>query len=219
MERTKEILALAPFIALAIAITYLHGYWSFFDILAFPYLSFQELLAYSTAPLFGFVFFSLLGVIFGVVNSLARRGKEKSRWIVGVEDAGILMIGALLIYLDDPMRWIFIPVIGFGLVVPHLLRTPALESFRQTNPNLVLSSLLVVFLLLGSFGYGRTQAERLLKSTEPNAQVFIETHSEIGKLLGKLGAYYFFLDASRKVNILPESSVKRIEYRKELKHG
>ena len=219
MERAKEILALAPFIAIAIAISYLQGYWGAFEILAFPYLSFQELLAYSTAPLFGFVFFSLVGALLGVISSIAQRGQAKNKWVVRFENAGFLSICALLIYLDLPEKWLVAPIVAFVLIVPDVLRISAFESARQTNPHLVLSALLIVFLLLESFGYGRTQAERLIQKAEPNVQLTLESGTETGKLIGKLGSYYFFLNASSKVNVLPEQSIKRIEYRKELKRG
>ncbi len=219
MDRVKEILAVAPFVALAIAISYLQGYWGTFEVLAFPYLSFQELLAYSAAPLFGFVLFVLAGVLFGVVNSISRRGKGKNKWIVRTEDAGMICIVILLIYLDMPEKWLFAPLVVFGLVLPHLLRMQVFVVAQQTNPRLVLSTLLMVLLLFGSFGYGRTQAERLIQRSEPNVQLNIDSRNEVGKLIGKLGTYYFFLSSAGKVNVLPEQSIKRIEYRKELKHG
>ncbi len=185
--------------------------------LAFPYLSFQELLTYSVVPLFGFAIFSLTGMLFGVINNIANRCQERKKWPFILENFILISICALIIYQDLPERWVIVPMVTFILVIPHILNTSALESARQTNPHLLLSVLLIVFLSLGSFGYGRTQAEHLIRKTEPNTQLTLESGTESGRLIGKLGAYYFFLSTSSRVNVLSEQSIKRIEYLKKLK--
>jgi len=106
---------------------------------------------------------------------------------------------------------------ALGLITSPVLRLPAIQAARENNPHLVLSAFVMMFLLLGSFGYGRVQAEHLIRDKELNAQITLEAGVESGKLLGKLGSHYFLLNASNRVSVFPEQSIKRIEYRKEHK--
>jgi len=118
MDHAKELLAIAPFVALAIAISYLQGYWGPFEILAFPYLSFQELLAYSAPPLFGFIFFALLGLLFSAVNHVANRGQKKNKTLNRLEDLVVIVFCGVLVYLDRPEKWLFPPLAA--VILPFL---------------------------------------------------------------------------------------------------
>jgi hypothetical protein len=209
MNKLKEILTLSPFIGLAIAISYLQGYWGAFDILAIPYLSFQELLSYSTAPLFGFVVVSTVGAVLGGISS--RKG-TKPRWISISEDIGIFLIAALLIYLDRPEKWLFLSVGVMIFCVTYFREIPALNTAAETHPQAVLIAFVIIFLLTGSFGYGRTKAEQVKVDTPLNVSILSEIGNAEGKMLGKLGSYYFYLDRYNKVQIMPERLIKRIQY-------
>ena len=53
MERTKLLVSVAPVVALVVAVAYLYGYWGYYGLLVFPYLSLNEILGYAAAPFFG----------------------------------------------------------------------------------------------------------------------------------------------------------------------
>lgn len=217
MDRAKELLALAPFVALVIAITYLQGYWGVFGILPFPYLSFQELLAYSAAPLFGFLFFVISGALFGVLSAVVRREEEKRRWVAILENSIALLFCGTLIYFDVPDKWLFTPLIIVGLCVPPIFRLPALQAVKDTRPQTAISVLVMLFLVAGSFGYGRSKAVTLVRAKEPNIHLTVGSNAEEGKLIGKLGAYYFVVNSSERVTVIPEQTITRIEYRNDLR--
>lgn len=219
MNHIKELLALAPFVALAIAVTYLHGYWGTFGILALPYLSFQELLTYSAVPLFGFILAGLAGMVFGVLNQLANHGKQRNKWTLILENLAIITFCGVLIYFDVPEKWLFPPLVIFGFIALRILGIPAVQSARDSSPHVVLLPIVAVFLLIGSFGYGRAQAERLVRIKEPNITLSLDTGIEAGKLIGKLGTHYFFINSANHLTVLPERVMRRIEYNKEYKSG
>lgn len=219
MKRITDLLAIAPFAGLVIAVTYLQGYWGRFEVLAFPYLGFQELLAYSAAPLFGFILFGLGGMALAVLNHLGAQRQPRSRWKIILENVIVVSFCSVLIYLDVPEKWLFPPLVLFWFVAGRVLDIPAVSSARESSPNVVLSLLVSGFLLVGSFGYGRSQAERLVHTKEPNVALYLDAGTETGKLIGRLGTHYFFLNSANRVTVLPEQVLKRIEYTKEQKSG
>jgi hypothetical protein len=213
MNRTKEFLTLAPFAALAIAVVYLQGYWGRFDVLAFPYLSFQELLAYSTVPLFGYLFFGLVGVALGLLDSR----KSQNKWSMRITTLLFVILCATLIYFDRPEKWLIAPMVAFGLIAHPLLKNPRMSLLIDKDPVLFLVSFVMCLILIGIFGWGRSEAAKVIKTEEPNVRLILDSNTETGKLLGKLGSYYFLLNASNAVIQLPEKAIQRIEYIK--KHG
>ena len=208
MDRTKEYLTLAPFAALAIAVAYLQGYWGRFEVLAFPYLSFQELLAYSTVPFFGFLLFCIVGVFIGVLDS----DKPTNKWRIRLWTSLFVIVSAAMIYFNRPEKWFVVPMILIALVGPRIMRHPKIRAVRDKSPVLVLVLYLMVILLIGTFGWGKTEADRRIKDESHSVRLTLDSGTETGKLLGKLGGYYFLLNASNSVVQLPEKAIQRIEY-------
>lgn len=214
MERTKYLVALAPFIALALASTFLQGYWGTFGVFPFPYLSFQELLTYSAAPFFGFILFFLIGWAARSLDDKPHSHHQRSHWPQAL--IGILLIifcGALL-YFDQPEKWLYTPMVAIGLVSFAIRNTSPLRAAQANNPTIILAAWLMIFASAGAYGYGRMSAERIVQLAEPNAMLTIESRTDPVQLIGKLGTYYFFLDKTKRLNVVPEQSVKRIKYQK-----
>jgi hypothetical protein len=215
MERIKSILAVAPFVALAVAVTYLHGYWGYFGILAFPYLNFQELIAYSAAPIFGFLLSVAVGAFLGALNALSSTREPRSRRLELLQDAFTLVVAAALVYQEIPFRWLFAPMAVIGVFLPPLFRSESLQKLKEAYPALPATTVIATIMLIGSFGYGRSLAEQLQKSTGFNARITWDTGAlEEVKLIGRLGSHYFYLDNSKLVNLRAEQYVKRIQYLK-----
>ena len=101
MERSKTLLTIAPIVALVVAVAYLQGYWGYYDILVFPYLSFSEMVAYAAAPLFGFLIASFVGMLLGAVNALTQDRKPSSKLKDIIE---LLMFGTLSTLLISSVR-------------------------------------------------------------------------------------------------------------------
>jgi len=223
MDRIKTILALAPFVAIAIAITFLQGYWGTFGILAFPYLSLQELIAYSAAPLFGFIIFVIFGISLGVISAIESESKinqrsSKNKWLQRVEDISLLLIVIIVIVYDRPEKWLLVPFMIMLKLLPITLDLQFIKRGIQANAALTLSAVVMVFLLICSLGYGRMNAEKLIRLAEPNASITFESKTESGKFIGKLGGYYFLLATAGRVHIYPENEIKKIEYLETIKH-
>ncbi|MFZ2990416.1 hypothetical protein [Ideonella sp.] len=118
MDRLKSIIVVAPFFALAVAVAFIHGYWGAFGVLAFPYLSFQELVAYSAAPVFGFLLFAGAGMMLGAINATASSRSPRSKWLDRLQDIFLVALAAVLVYQKAPYRWVFAPLVVFGALLP-----------------------------------------------------------------------------------------------------
>ncbi|MGB9148879.1 MAG: hypothetical protein WCB36_01380 [Burkholderiales bacterium] len=214
MENSKTFLAIAPIVALVVAVAFLHGYWSFYDILIFPYLTFSEIVAYAAAPLFGFLVFIAIGMFFGVVSALTKDRKpiSKVREVLEFLVAGAIIF--LLIYFGLPEKWLFVPLVVFALISLHFLDNNFIRQHFKASPRVYLLVLLAIYFVIGSFGYGRYQAEKLRQNKVANVQVNIEGNLANTRLLGKINGYYFFLDMDGRVNQYPETSIKQITYQK-----
>lgn len=220
MERLKDLLVVAPFMALAVAVTYLQGYWGAFDVLPFPYLSFQELLAYSAAPIFGFLFFAGIGILAGALNATTSGYRRPAKWAEWFQDAVFVAVAVLLIYLEIPYRWIFAPLVLMGAILPSLFRSEPLQKLKETHPATPLVAVVMIFMLVGSFGYGRSRAEELQQTILPNARVTWDSGAdEEIKMIGRLGGHYFYLDGAGQVNVRGEQYLKRIQYIRAKKGG
>jgi hypothetical protein len=212
MERTKLLLTVAPVVALVVAIAYLQGYWGYYKLLVFPYLSFNEILAYAAAPLFGFVLAYSVGLFIGVINEMDKKRQPTSKFQEIAEAMAFVIICALLIYFDRPEKWTFVPVIGVLGFTNHYLEKDWVRERVKASPNYFLATFISVSLVFGSFGWGRTEAQRLAQNKTPNVQVQVESEVMKVRLLGKISAHYFFLDQDGKVNQYPDSSIKRLTY-------
>jgi hypothetical protein len=215
MDRAKSLLTLAPLVALGLATTFLQGYWGSFEILPFPYLTLQELLAYSAVPFFGFVFFFLVGWATRAVEDASPPTHRRSRWVGALVVVLFVTYCGALLYTGLPEQWLYIPLLVAGLTFSSLRRTRAFKDAHAADPTAVLAASFMLFALVGSYGYGRMSAERLIQSGKPNAVLTIESSTDPVRLVGKLGTYYFFLDQADRLNVAPEQSVKRITYMRE----
>jgi hypothetical protein len=214
MERTKLLLTLAPVVALVVAVAYLQGYWGYYGILVFPYLSFNEILAYSAAPLFGFVLASSLGIFFGILNATTQPPRPTN---IVHEVVEVLLLGSLcvsLVYLDRPEKWYVVPLAALGFMVPYLVGKPWVRDRIKEAPSAYLAGIIAVFLVSGTFGWGRSEAQRLAQTKTPSVQALVDGNLVNARLLGKINAYYFFLGSDGKVTQYQESTVKRITYEK-----
>jgi H+/Cl- antiporter ClcA len=216
MERTKLLFTVAPIVALVVAVAYLQGYWGYYKLLVFPYLSFNEILAYSAAPLFGFIVSYAGGVLVGVLNALDRPAKP-TRPIRDLIDA---VIGGtfcvVLVYFDQPEKWFVVPVVTMTLVANHLLESASVRDRIRSSPTVWLSGFLAATFIAGSFGWGRSEAQRLSREKVPNVEIQVEAEVLKLRFLGRLSTHYFFLDDSGNVVQYPESAVKKLVYRKGL---
>lgn len=219
MERIKQLLSVAPVVALVVAIAYLQGYWGYYKILVFPYLSFNEMLAYAAAPLFGFLLTSSIGMFLGALNSTMKPARTFS---VVREAVEVVLLGSLcvvLVYLDRPEKLLITPLVVLGLASSHMLDIQWVRERVKNSPNTYLAVLVAVFFVFGSFGWGRSEAQSLAQAKTPTVQVLIEGEVLSTRLLGKINAYYFFLNTEGKVSQYPESAIKRIVYEKSFPGG
>jgi len=213
-ERIKLLLTLAPIVALVVAVAYLQGYWGYFNIMVFPYLSFNEMLAYSAVPLFGFLLTTVLGMLWGFLNAETRTARQ-TNIIREVLDA--LILGGLcvsLIYFDRPEKWWIVPIAILGFIIPYFIGMPQVRDRIKEAPSAYIAFIIALFLISGTFGWGRSVAQRLLQTKEPNVQVMIDNNQIKARLLGKVNNYYFLLGDDGKITQYPESAVKRITYEK-----
>ncbi len=79
--------------------------------------------------------------------------------------------------------------------------------------------LVAVYFVFASFGLGRSEAQSLAQTKAPTVHVLIEGDVMSTRLLGKINAYYFFLNAEGKVSQYPEAAIKRIVYEKSFPSG
>lgn len=214
MDRVKEVLTLAPFAALAIGVLYIQGYWGHFGIVALPLLGFQELVAYSSVPLFGVVLLTVAGIAHGFFvgkNEAENNPNSGSRTFRYVASALMVVVAAITIYVDTPEKYQLVPALLIAATI-GLIGREVLDGATPSLVRLLIPAVMITFIMVETFGFGRASAERLLRAAEPNAKVTVDSGTETGKLLGKLGSYYFFLNASNAVIQLPEKVIQRIEY-------
>lgn len=219
MDRIKQLLSVAPVVALVVAIAYLQGYWGYYKILVFPYLSFNEMLAYAAAPLFGFLLISSLGMFLGVLKATTKPSQTFSTVREVIE---IVLLGSLcvvLVYLDRPEKWLIVPLVVLGFSSSYMLDIQWVRERVKESPNIYFVVLIAVYFVFASFGLGRSEAQSLAQSKTPTVQVLIEGDVINTRLLGKINAYYFFLNAEGKVSQYPEAAIKRIVYEKSFPSG
>lgn len=212
IERTKLLLTIAPIVAFVVAVAYLQGYWGYFGILIFPYLSFNELLAYAAAPLFGFLASLSLGVLLGTLNALNSDREPSSKLRDAFEVIFFTGFAGVLIYLDRPEKWLLIPIIAIGLSSYHLLDVATVREQVRKSPLHFLVGLIAAILVAGSFGYGRSQAQTVAIAKHQNVLLSIDGKTMKAKFLGKVDRYYFVLNVENKVAQYPESAIKEIVY-------
>lgn len=231
MERIKLALAVTPFAVLSLAIFYIQGFWGQVGILAFPLLGFQELITYAAVPFFSVLLMSVFSFGLGGWGSetfrkprnpietelpLEERVSHLERRLLRAKDRVLRIVilltilTAVLFYVGTPLAWFLGPsffVIGLsllGVTTQFYLKWISEKSFDWLC--------LALFCWSVSFGYGRGQAITVVLAKEPNAVVFLESAKENVKLLGKLGAYYFYLNSDNQIVSVPEQAIKRIEY-------
>ena len=120
----------------------------------------------------------------------------------------------MLIYFDRPQKWLFVPLIVIGLVSIHAMDIESIRARIKVSPGSYLAVFITIFMVCGSFGYGRSQAQGLAQNKAANVHVTIESNLLKTRLLGKISSYYFFLGMDGKISQYPESSVKLIVYEK-----
>lgn len=218
-DRIKTLLTVAPIVALVMAIAYLQGYWGYYDILIFPYLSSSELIAYAAAPLFGFLVSASIGVFLGAINATTNDRKPSSKLRDTLEIIIFIGISVLLIYIDHHLKWIFVPLVVLCFISARILNNEAIRDRVKESPHYYLLTVATLFLVIGSFGYGRSKAQELAETSVHNIQVVIDEKCEKTRFLGKISSYYFFLDLDGKVRQHPESAIKKITYEKLFKKG
>ncbi|MDO8990587.1 MAG: hypothetical protein Q7U91_13255 [Sideroxyarcus sp.] len=217
MENSKSIFAIAPIVALIVAVAYLQGYWGYYDLLIFPYLSFNEMVAYAAAPLFGFLFAFFVGMLFGTINAFNAFSKDRkvsSKLRDWLDLLAFAAISALLLYFNRPEKWVFVPLGLTFLLTLHVLENEFLRVQIKESPKQFVIILITTYLLCGSFGFGRMKAQALAQGKEPNIQATVDGTPIRTRLIGKIDSFYFFLGMDGKVSQHPESAIKLIVYEK-----
>src|ERR1700690_1066847 len=150
MERLKILLAIAPFAALVIGITYLQGYWGYFGVIVIPYLSFNEILGYAAVPLFGYIFATMFWVLMSdVLDNSPNRSKINEANAETVKDSGkfgkyresvfiilYMILCGLLIYVDNASKWIFVPLVAFLIFYPPIWRGSKILARVKAYPGI-----------------------------------------------------------------------------------
>lgn len=201
-------------VALIVAVAYLQGYWGYYDLLIFPYLSFNEMVAYAAAPLFGFLLALFGGMIFGALNAITKEQKRSSKFRDVVDVFLFGAVSVLLIYLNRSEKWLFVPLALIFLISIHLLDCEEIRARIKDSPKQFLTGLIIIYLVVGSFGYGRTKAQDLAQNKIPNVQATVDGSLVKTRLIGKISGYYFFLGMDGRVSQHPESTIKLIVYEK-----
>lgn len=218
MERIKIVLAIAPLGALALAVTYLLGYWQAFDIFPLPYLSFPQILSYSAIPFFGIVLSMLFGyscskfetLIFSLNEEDLHREGNYRDLIVFI----FLASGAFLLFYGIPAGW-FNVTVGLLILVPNrLMRHDSIKNLVKGKERYVEYAWFVMLVLIFTWVYGRITARHIGFEVKPDAVCVISGQSESVWWVGSLGDQAFFLDKNRQINMIPISDINRVKWLK-----
>jgi hypothetical protein len=218
MERAKLLLTLAPFVAVVFSVAYLQGYWGYFDILVFPYLSLSEIIAYSAVPLFGFIVFSIVGTFLGVLHTTSmvsgplQQPPGFRKFFQLMVDLQAVVLCVLVVILDRPIKWVVLPLVAIGLAFRLAARFEWADGRMRAAPMVSIVGWAALFFVSGTFGWGRFKAINIAQTTAPNIQAKLDDGTVTARLLGKVNTYYFFLGDDGRVTQYPESAVRQITY-------
>ncbi|MFC1719564.1 hypothetical protein ACFL00_00305 [Pseudomonadota bacterium] len=214
-DRIKQFLMVAPMAALVVAVAYLQGYWGYFGILIFPYLSFAEVVAYSAAPMFGFFALFIFGGLFGAADGINRADRPKTTrlkiWKV-FEATLVLLLCVVIVYLDRPEQWLIVPLGVLGVFGPRLIDILYMEGRFLPTPTHAVVVFFALVLVVGSFGWGRYQAEKLVQKNSSDVSVAIDREKQDLKFVGKAGSYFFFLEENGILLQYPDDSISVIAF-------
>ncbi|KAF5052763.1 hypothetical protein DSECCO2_405480 [anaerobic digester metagenome] len=125
----------------------------------------------------------------------------------------MILLAILLVCLEIPIRWFISPIVLTGILSSYFLNSKLAQYFENKQKNLPQLAILSLFILIGSFGYGRSEAEDLLIKKDSTAEITFSTNSKIkAKIIGKLGNHYFYLDDENFVNETKESNITYIKH-------
>jgi hypothetical protein len=224
MKDISKVAGVASLIALVIAGANLYGYWQAFGINPFPSLSFQQLVAMSTIPLF-----QTLG--WGTIYQLAFQAYThspayerelqsmqanqrllKMRLCLAFFLLITLIYTGLSLWRDWPTWWfggaLWIPFLYVeasrrGLVIP----VPVKSRLEFTVLYFVFAS------FVSAYASGISEAHNLRDPVSPNnAKIEIADKEERVKLVGRLGDQFYVFSPDKSISMIPASNVSRIRF-------
>ncbi|AFY59923.1 hypothetical protein [Synechococcus sp. PCC 6312] len=229
MNDLSTAIATLSLMSVAIASINLYGYWQPFGINPIPYLSFQQLVAYSVVPLFDLTVIGsllILGLnlsLFYSPNAIRKRETEPESYELSRSLIfGFVLITSIILTIIRGVRgdtgwWYFLVILIF-LGYIHFSDRGIFTPLPFKNQ---FQALLVIFAFIVLFqGYisGSADANKLLDLSSPsNATLIVEKKIEEVKLIGKLDNMYYILDKDISVIAIPEKEVSRVKYKSGLR--
>jgi hypothetical protein len=223
MKKIEDFIKLSTLTGLSLGIFYLYGYWQWFGILPFPYLSVEQLIGYSAPPFFSFgvIFIFLIILSFLFQEPIGTSDTDKDARVSKVASLfflvmGLFILGILLLDLfsiGSPIRWLLLPVL---VTVPLIFLGNWIANKKNLSPSTVLLfnfGIFCLFVLGLSWSLGLADADNISRATsQPNAILKIQGETNPVKFLGRLGESVFYLDEAQHIIERSADSVEVVEH-------
>lgn len=211
-------MAWAPLAALAIAVTYLHGYWKVFGIFPLPYLSVQQMLSYAAIPFFGNLIAVGVGYFLSWIGPQreVQYGPDGRRAVGWVDVMTVVLFGAgvIALFFDVPGAVLLTVVGGSGAACFQLIDRKSFWERIHGRERLAFLLMGAIVFAAMSWAQGREDAHWVRRLEEPDAVVLIAGSTEEVRWIGTLGDRVFYLNGERRVIMRPTSEVQRVMWKK-----